>query len=303
MSIPDYQSIMLPFLAFASDGQEHSLREAMDHLAEHFNLTEEELKELLPSGKQAVFRNRVGWARTYLKKAVVIENTKRAHFIITERGRDLLKEKPDKIDVNLLKKYQEFREFINPQKDINGNGNDKPEVIETLNPEEKLELSYQQLRKELAAELIETVKQCSPEFFEKMVVELLVAMGYGGSRKDAGEAVGKSGDEGIDGIIKEDRLGLDIIYIQAKRWQGTVGRPDIQKFAGALMGKSAKKGIFITTSNFSREAVDFVDKIDSKIILIDGERMAELMTDFGVGVTKVASYDIMKIDSDYFIDE
>ncbi|QGT99774.1 Mrr restriction system protein [Candidatus Syntrophocurvum alkaliphilum] len=301
MSIPDYQSVMLPLLKYIEDGREYSLAEIYDYLAKHFELTDAEIKELLPSGKQAVFRNRVGWARTYLKKAGLIEYTKKAHFKISSRGQELLKENPSEINISILKRYPEFIEFKNTRK--NSNNTTVNNSFEEIDPEEGLEMNYQRIRSELASELLDTIKKCSPTFFEKLVVELIVSMGYGGSRKDAGEAIGQSGDEGIDGIIKEDRLGLDIIYIQAKRWQGTVGRPEIQKFAGALMGKSAKKGIFITTANFSNEAIEYVKLIDSKIILIEGEQLASLMIDFDVGVTTVNTYEIKKIDSDYFIDE
>lgn len=300
MNIPDFQSLMLPFLEYVADGKEHSLREIIDYLAGSFGLSEAERKQLLPSGKQSVFNNRVGWTRTYLKKAGLIEPTKKAHFQITSRGRECLQKKPSTINVKLLKKYPEFTDFHTHKKDY---GSPDLDILDETSPEEVLELSYQKIRQDLSVDLLESIKKCSPGFFERLVVELLVNMGYGGSRKDAGEAIGQSGDEGIDGIIKEDRLGLDIIYIQAKRWQGTVGRPEIQKFAGALLGKSAKKGIFITTSGFSKEAMEYVAFIDSKIVLIDGEKLANLMIDFGVGVSKVATYEIKKIDTDYFTDE
>lgn len=300
MGIPDFQTVMLPFMINIEDGKEHSLREIIDSLAIVFNLTDTELKELLPSGKQAVFTNRVGWARTYLKKAGLIEATRKGHFKITSRGQDVLSVEPERISVNYLKKFPEFVEFYTAKKEPIA----KPVVeLEEMNPEESLEMSYLKIRQELAVELLENVKNCSPAFFERMVVELLVTMGYGGSRKDAGEAIGRSGDEGIDGIIKEDRLGLDIIYIQAKRWSETVGRPEIQKFAGALMGKGAKKGVFITTSSFTREALEYAHLIDTRIILIDGEQMANMMIDFGVGVTTVNTYEIKKLDTDYFLDE
>lgn len=300
MSIPGFQDLMLPFMEYVADGKEHSLREIIEYLAKKLGLSEAEQKELLPSGKQAVFNNRVGWTRTYLKKAGLIEATKKAHFIITSQGLECLQEKPVEINVRFLKKYPEFIEFHNHKK---GEENTDVDLLDETSPEEALEMSYQKIRQDLALELLEAVKKCTPGFFEKLVVELLVNMGYGGSRKDAGEAIGQSGDEGIDGIIKEDRLGLDIIYIQAKRWQGTVGRPEIQKFAGALLGKSAKKGIFLTTSGFSKEAIDYATAIESKIVLIDGEKLSSLMFDFGVGVSQVATYEIKRIDSDYFMEE
>ena len=300
MSIPDFQSLMLPFLQHLEDGADHSNAEISEHLAKYFKLTEADLKELLPSGRQSYFSNRVQWARTYLNKAGLIDYPQKGLSKITPRGREVLAEKLDKISVKYLQKYPEMLDFYTSKKDLSKKA--EP-VIEEMNPEEALEISYQQIRQGLAANLLTNVKSCSPAFFERMVVELLVAMGYGGSRKDAGEAIGQSGDEGIDGIIKEDRLGLDIIYIQAKRWSGTVGRPEIQKFAGALMGKGAKKGISITTSSFTKEAMEYARIIDTRIILIDGEQMANLMIDFGVGVTTVNTYEIKKIDTDYFLDE
>ena len=301
MAIPDYQSIMLPLLQFAGDRLEHSLREAIDSLGEQFGLTNDERKQLLPSGQQEVFHNRVGWARTYLSKAGLLLATRRGHFQIAPGGLNVLDRSPARIDVKFLAQFDEFRQFRTLRHTRSGNrksGNN--EVDQEATPEEALESAYGRLRESLAADLLQQVKAASPSLFEKLVVELLVKMGYGGSRQDAGRAVGKSGDEGIDGIIKEDRLGLDIIYIQAKRWEATVGRPEVQKFAGALQGQRAKKGIMLTTSSFSSEASDFVSAIDSKIVLIEGERLAELMIDHNLGVGPVASYQVKKIDTDYF---
>jgi len=246
--------------------------------------------------------NRVGWARTYLKKASLIESIKRSFFKISKRGIDVLKQNPSAVNVKFLEQYPEFVEFKeSSKKEKNTLSNSEIEITNQQTPEESLEYGYQKIRQNLAQELINRIKGCSPSFFEKLVVELLVKMGYGGSLHDAGKAVGKSGDEGIDGIIKEDRLGLDVIYIQAKRWdKGTVGRPEIQRFVGALHGQRAKKGIFITTSIFSNDAKDYVSKIDSKLVLIDGGELAQLMIDYGIGVSNVTSYDIKRIDSDYF---
>jgi len=303
MAIPDYQTIMLPLLRFAGDGKVHSKHEAVEYLANEFKLTEEELKELLPSGKQGLFDNRVAWAKTYIKQARLIDSPKRGFFVITERGKKVLSENPKKIDVKHLERFPEFIEFRQ-----RGKEKEKKEVgqqvagVET-NPEETLETAYQELQESLASDLLQNIKRCPPDFFERLVVDVLIKMGYGGSRKEAGQAIGRTGDEGIDGIIKEDKLGLDIIYMQAKRWENTVGRPEIQKFAGALQGQRAKKGIFITTSNFTKDALKYVNNIESKIILIDGPRLAELMIDHNVGVTPVASYEIKKIDTDYFIED
>jgi len=300
MPIPDYQAIMLPLLIFAEDRQEHSLREAESVLAHKFNLTEVEKNELLPSGGERRFYNRVSWARTYLKKAGLLSYPRRGFFSITSRGKKLLLNNPQNINARFLKKYDEFVQFVEIKNDCASNSKENKTILET--PEEILESAHQKFQDNLSEEILETIKKCSPYFFEFLVVDLLVSMGYGGSRKEAGQAVGKSGDEGIDGIIKEDRLGLDVIYIQAKRWDNIVGRPEIQKFAGALLGQSAKKGIFITTSDFSKGAVDYVTRIDSKIILVNGSRLAELMIEHNVGVTSVAKYEVKKIDSDYFIE-
>jgi len=303
MAIPDYQSIMLPLLEFAGDQEEHSLRQAIDSLAQEFQLSYEERKQLLPSGQQEVFNNRVAWARTYLKKAGLLDSTRRGYFRITNRGVSVLTKNPPKINVHFLEQFEEFRHFrsLRHKKEEKEQGQEA-EIQETT-PEEALETAYQSLRVDLGNDLLQQIKSSSPSLFEKIVIELLVKMGYGGSRQDAGRAIGKSGDEGIDGIIKEDRLGLDIIYIQAKRWENTVGRPEIQKFAGALQGQRARKGIFITTASFSREAVDYASRIENKIVLIDGERLAQLMIDHNLGVSPMATYEVKRIDSDYFAEE
>jgi len=303
MTIPDFQAIMLPVLQYASDGKEHSLRDAITFLADVFNLSDNERKELLSSEQQAVFDNRVGWARTHLKKAGLVESLKRGFFQITTRGKDVLNQNIAAINVKFLGQFPEYIEFRTSRKD---NDKSEPEIIEIseTTPQESIEFGYQKIRKELELELLNRVKSCSPDFFERLVVDLLVKMGYGGSRRDAGRAIGKSGDGGIDGIIKEDKLGLDIVYVQAKRWDNTVvGRPEIQKFVGALHGQRARKGVFITTSRFSQEAREYVSIIDSKIVLIDGEELAQLMIDNHVGVSTVSIYEIKKIDSDYFTDE
>ena len=300
MSIPDFQSIMLPLLKLLADGQEHSFRDVVENLAPSFTLSEEERKELLPSGQQ-IFDNRVGWARTYMKKAGLLDATRRGFFKITQRGLEALKQNPSEINIDFLSHYPEFMAFREIRKEKE-KISPEPKNEEKSSPEDLLVYGYQKIRQELSDELLTQVKTCSPAFFERLVVELLVKMGYGGSRKDAGQAIGRTGDEGIDGIIKEDKLGLDTIYIQAKRWTNTVSRPEIQKFAGALQGHRAKKGIFITTANFSKEALEFVSKIDSKIVLIDGEHLAQLMLDNDIGASKIASYDIKKIDMDYFVE-
>jgi restriction system protein len=300
MTIPDYQTCMLPLLRYLSDGSERSIRDAEQNLAEHFKLTPAERAELLPSGQQGIFRNRIGWARTYLKKAALLESPKRAVFKITERGMKVLASGPARIDVKFLEQFPEFVEFRDASKSEDGVTAtiELPQARTT--PEEAIELAHQGLREQLAAELLSRILGCSPTFFEQLVVELLVKMGYGGSRRDAGERIGQTGDGGIDGIIKEDRLGLDTIFIQAKRWQGTVGRPEIQKFVGALQGQRAKKGVFITTSSYTADASDYANRIETKVVLIDGKQLAGLMIDFEVGVAPAATYVVKRIDSDYF---
>jgi len=307
MAVPDFQSLMLPLLKFASDRQEHNMNEAQEMLAIQLHLNDQDQKELLPSGKQRKFDNRVGWARTYLTKAGLLTSTGRSKFCITERGITVLKENPQQINIRFLKQFPELIEFIgNKYNKLNEETNDPQEIIEKASqtPQEILETSYQSLRQTLAQEILERIKKSPPRFFENLVVDLLIAMGYGGSRKDAGEAVGQVGDGGIDGIIKEDKLGLDAIYLQAKRWEGTVTRPVVQGFAGALIGRKARKGIMITTSNFSQQAIDYANGIENlKIILIDGEQLAQLMIDHDVGATEESRYIIKKIDLDYFNEE
>ncbi|MGO8951643.1 MAG: restriction endonuclease [Ktedonobacterales bacterium] len=316
MAIPDYQTIMLPLLQYASDGEEHASRDPVNSLAVNFGLSEAEQRELVPSGKP-MFADRVAWALSYLRQAGVLQSMRRGFFRITERGMSVLAAHPERVDNRLLGQFPEFREFLARNRrptltspaetERTGNGTATVLVEEAVQqrqtPSELLEDAFQTIRQDLAQDLLERIKSCSPAFFERLVVELLVKMGYGGSRKDAGEAVGRSGDEGIDGIIKEDRLGLDIIYIQAKRWERTVGRPDVHQFAGALTGQHARKGIFITTSSFSKDAQQFVAGVDTKIVLIDGKQLAELMIDHDVGVTTTTSYQVKRVDSDYFMEE
>ncbi len=295
---------MLPLLELAADGNEHSMQDARDQLAQKFGVTEEEQNTLLPSGRQPVFSNRVGWAKSYLTQAGALDASRRGFFRIAERGRGILREKPQRITVKFLERFPEFIEFRAPQakhEEELSAGSNIAEDKQT--PEEMLDAAYQRLRQDTAAELLLRVKKSSSAFFEHLVVELLLKMGYGGSLKEAGSAIGRSGDEGIDGIIKEDRLGLDVIYLQAKKWEGTVGRPEIQKFVGALHGKRAKKGVFITTGAFSSEAIEYVGNIDPKVVLIDGRQLADFMIDFGLGVTESSNYQVKRIDSDYFGEE
>jgi len=299
---------MLPVLKLAADGKEHKFSHAVEALADQFALSQEERNELLPSGSQAVFNNRVGWARSYLKQAGLLGAPRRGFFVITTKGQQLLAQNPSEINVAVLEQYPEFVEFKNRRKEktesnYETSDTEASEQSTKETPEDALASAYKKLRVALEAEIISAVKESSPSFFERVVVDLLVKMGYGGNRQDAGRALGKSGDGGIDGIINEDRLGLDVIYIQAKRWEGTVGRPEIQKFAGALQGQRARKGVFITTSFFTKEAKEYASMIESKIILIDGEHLAKLMAEHNVGVSTVGMYEVKKLDSDYFDEE
>ena len=302
MSIPDFQSIMRPLLEAHMDSEEHRNRDLILELAERFGLTEEERREMLPSGGARLFDNRVGWAKTHLVQAGLLASPRRAFSVITDLGRQVLLDHPDRVDLRVLDAFEGYREFRGRRRPTVSPDGPTGEDDEVETPEELLENAYQNVRRQIEEELLNQVLEGSPDFLERVVVDLVVRMGYGGSRKDAGEALGRSGDEGIDGIIKEDPLGLDIIYLQAKRWEATVGRPEIQKFAGALQGQRARKGIFITTSSFSCEALDYVLRIDTKIILIDGARLAKLMFDHGVGVNSASTYEVKRVDTDYFAD-
>ncbi|MCR6685998.1 MAG: restriction endonuclease [Pseudoxanthomonas sp.] len=292
---------MLPLLRLAGLGLASDLPTAEGLIADELGLSEEERSTLLPSGQQTALRNRTGWASFYLMKAGLLAKPRRGYFEITELGREVLKAPPVTIDRAYLMGFPEFVRFLSgsPESSSQAPAASAPDSPSST-PDEVLQGAYQQLRTELASQLLERLSLASPGFFEQAVVELLVAMGYGGSRRDAGERIGKSGDGGIDGIIKEDRLGLDTIYVQAKRWQSTVGRPEIQKFVGALHGQRARKGVFMTTSGFSQEAYEYVSHIDVKVVLLDGIQIANLMIDAGVGVTPVANYVIKRLDSDYF---
>lgn len=295
---------MLPLLRLLADGRDIAVAEARERIAAQFNLTEQERRELVPSGKKLLYADRLSWATSYMKQARLLESPKRGVYRITGRGREVLATRPTRIDVDLLDQFAEFREFRERASAGSEPAQPSTEESERATPEESLESAYQRLRKGIERELLEQVKSASPLFFERLVVALLVRMGYGGSLRDAGEAIGRTGDGGIDGIIKEDRLGLDVIHIQAKRWDGrTIGRPDVQSFAGSLDGVRAKKGIFITTSTFTNDARSYVDRIDKRIVLIDGDMLAGLMFDNGVGVTPVAAYEIKRVDSDFFAEE
>lgn len=301
MAIPDYQTLMLPLLEWLSDGKVHTARQTYDHLIQLFNLTTDEANQLLPDSNQPIIENRVGWAKTYLKKAGLVDNSKRGIWQISELGLKFLKNKPTRITNEDLMHIPEFLSFKQSSHSSPTQTN-QIKVESESTPTELMDLSYQRIRDALATEVLSAVKNCSPAFFERLVVDVMLALGYGGSRRDAGEATRIAKDGGIDGIIREDKLGLDMIYLQAKKWEGTVGRPEIQKFVGALQGERARKGVFITTSNFSCEAIEYVKHLDSKIILISGSQLAELMIDHNVGVSTRQTYEVKQIDSDYFAD-
>ncbi|CAM4174152.1 restriction system protein [Pedobacter westerhofensis] len=302
MPIPDYQTLMLPLLKLLADELPHKTKDAIESLAINLNIKDTDRQKLL-SGGQPIFNNRVGWARTYLKKAGLISSPTRGILEISERGKAVLSNGPVTIDNSFLKQFPEFLKFQNyKSEDVKSLPVKPTNETDDKTPEERIDIAYQMIRQSLAQEVLDTVRNLSPAFFERLVVELLVKMGYGGSIKDAGQAVGKTGDEGIDGTIKEDKLGLDIIYIQAKRWQegNVVGRPELHKFVGALAGQGAKKGIFITTSSFTKEALNYSPKNEIKIVLINGDELAQLMIDYNLGVSPQRHYEIKRIDSDYF---
>ena len=313
MNIPDFQSLMVPLLEALADEREHLVGEVRERIAAKLGLGIAEREALLPSGKQPIFDNRLGWAKTYLAKAGLVASVRRGVYQLTDLGRSVVASKPARIDVTYLARFPEFEEFRRK-------GDSEAEDAESAaksdiaprippgqppasTPQESLDAAYYQIRRAVEAELLAAVRGSSFRFFERLVVELLVKMGYGGSLKDAGKAIGKSGDDGLDGVIKEDHLGLDAIYIQAKRWERTVGRPEVQAFAGSLEGVRGRKGVFITTSTFSADAREYVSRIEKKIVLLDGQQLASLMTDFGIGVTPVSTYEVKRVDGDYFSDE
>jgi len=297
MAVPDFQTIMRPMLDLLSDGRKHGIHDLKDRLAVTFRLSQEELAETIASGKQGKFANRVAWSGTHLYQAGLVCRPERAHLAITDRGRAMLSIVPQdqRIEVAMLLQYPEYQAFR-----TRSGGTITAEAVKFETPEELFHGSYQQLREALAEQVKERVANCSPAFFERLVVDLLVAMGYGGTRRDAGQVVGGSGDGGIDGIIKEDRLGLDVVYLQAKRWKDNVSRPTVQAFAGSLEMHRARKGVLITTSGFTADARDYASRIEKRIVLIDGQELAELMIDHGIGVTDIQTYTIRRIDSDYF---
>jgi len=311
VAVPDFQTIMHPLLAALDDGEAQSVKSVRAALAAHFALTQDDLDEMIPSGRAKTFSNRVGWATTYLYRAGVIERPKRSTYRITDRGRQVLNDNPQRVDMKVLAQFPEFVDFKSASKTANltpatpGETVPVPAApITTVDetPEELIESAYRDLRTALAADVLDRVTERSPDFFEQLVLDVLRAMGYGGRHDGAVTRLGQSGDEGVDGVIREDELGLDLISVQAKRWakSNVVGRPEIQKFFGALHGKRATKGVFITTSGFSSEAKTFADGVTPRVILVDGTKLAQLMIDHGVGVTTRRSYAVKRIDLDYF---
>lgn len=304
MAVPGYQEFMFPILKFLSDNKIHYKKDIFSEMANVFNLTQEQIKEKLPSQTEPTYINRIGWAITYLKKAGLLESPSRAHFSITNEGRRIVDKNITNLNSKYLRKYDSFLEFQNLS---NKQESHKENIIEdnekeSQTPSEKMISYYELIKKSICDDLLNKVIEQTPDFFEQLVVDLIVAMGYGGSIEDAGKATKRTGDEGIDGLVKEDKLGLDIIYIQAKRWQkgNLVGRPEIQKFVGALAGQGARKGIFITTSNFTKEAMDYKPRNDTSIILIDGQKLVELMYEYNIGVSTEKRFEIKRLDSDYF---
>ncbi|MEA3293621.1 MAG: restriction endonuclease [Euryarchaeota archaeon] len=296
--IPDFQSIMLPLLKSFKDSEIKSSKELRFNMINHFNITEEEQKEKTPSGKQFIYSNRIAWAISYLKMAELIFSPKRGSYQITEEGVNVLKSPPEKITISFLKQFENFSKNRNPDRD---ESIEQDEQITDKTPDELIEIGYKQIKNELSLRLLNQIKDDPPYFFEQLVLDLLLKMGYGGSEIYNSELTQKGPDEGIDGIIKEDRLGLDKIYIQAKRWENNVGRPEIQKFVEALQGKRAKKGIFITTSTFSKDAYNYIQNLDVAVILIDGKKLAEYLIENELGVTLKQNYKIFNVDTDYFI--
>ncbi len=303
MAIPDFQSVMRPVLQAVGDGVPLPLSALRVRIADVFQLTEEERKERLPSGNQTVINNRVGWARTYLNKAGLLTIPNKGMVQITDRGREALATGPERITVTWLKQFPEFADFHTAKPQVPDAAVVADSDLAETTPDEQLAAAYQALQQSLADELLAQVRAATPSFFEQVVVDLMIAMGYGGSRKEAGKATQLTNDDGIDGIIKEDKLGLDVIYLQAKRWANTVHRPEIDKFIGALTRKRARKGVFITTSDFSTGAKDAALGLDIKVVLIDGIELARLMIEHNLGVSVKQVYEVKQIDSDYFSEE
>ena len=308
MSVPKYNEMYQELLEVLSDGYSYKIGEIRAQIARRLNLSDTDLKEMIPSGKQPLFNNRINWTCTYLKQAHLIENVSRGIYRITELGKKVIEEAPPQIDNDFLLQFESFRNYISSDKIADSdyvNQAINVDRIQNQTPQDIFEDAYNKINNALAEDILTEIMKQSPVFFEYLVVKLLTKMGYGGSIKDSGTVTQRSGDEGIDGIIREDKLGFNMIYIQAKRWDRhtTVGRPEIQKFVGALAGQGAGKGLFITTAQFTKEAKEYASKQHTtKVVLVDGNTLAKLMIEYNVGVSVEATYDIKKIDSDFFDD-
>ena len=300
MAVPNYETLMLPVLKFLADGQVRKTSELVSHIANEFELTQEDMKQLIPSGRAKLLNNRVGWACTYLRKAGLISSPRRAYNQITEDGIEVLRKEPNRVDNRFLSRFEQFRQFQEDNRRSTEANSEETTGASEKTPEEIIGIQSEIISASLVNDLLEQIRSMEPDVFEQLVVDLLLAMGYGGTAEDAGRAIGQSNDGGVDGVILEDVLGLDTIYIQAKRWKNTVPIKEVRDFAGALMSKRSHKGVFITTSEFPSSADEFVRSIDRKIILIDGKRLANLMLKFGLGVTTIRTIEIKEIDSDYF---
>jgi restriction system protein len=307
--IPDYQSLMLPVLRYAAEGEQR-VPDLADRIANDLGLSEEEREELLPSGRQRVLHNRVHWAKFYMSKAGLIDSPARGRFIASEAGKRFLASNPERLDTRTLMQIPEFVEFYESSKQGSGGGGqdaaDQGEAEgSSATPEEQIEQAYRSLNAALRVDLLDRIRENSPVFFEKLIVDLLVAMGYGGSHKNAAEQLGRSGDGGVDGVINEDRLGLDRIYVQAKRYAegNSIGRPEVQGFVGSLVGLGATKGVFVTTSGFSKGAVEYAYNLPQRVILIDGNRLADLMIEHGVGTRSQQTIQIQRLDEDFFTED
>ena len=303
-NIPDYQSLMLPLLTLLADKNEYTAAVAVDKLSDKFHLSQEEREELLPSGAQAIIANRVAWAKFYLERAGLLKTVKRGVYTITDEGLKLLEKKADRIDVAYLKTIPRFKKWYaenSGSKKVKSGENILEEKVIDQTPDEQILEAYKKINEELVFNILEKLKSpaVTAAKFEKIVVDLLVAMGYGGPDKD-GKAIGKSSDGGVDGVIKEDKLGLDMIYVQAKKWNDAVTISSVRDFAGALLSKKAKKGVFITTSTFPKSAYQFTESIEPKIILIDGEQLANYMIAYQVGVSVKQTLKVKRLDTDYF---
>lgn len=306
MKIPTYEELMLPILRILSEQGELHRREYSRKVGENLKLNQEDIKKKLPSGRETYLSNWSGWAGWYMQQAGLCEKPRRGYLKITKAGRELLEKSPIKIDNKVLSNYPSFEKRVLQSKGRKATRNKSKKSPATSShdrtPDDLIEEAYQELDANLATDLLDLIKKIDPFRFEQIVIDLLSAMGYGGSREETAKVTQQSNDEGIDGMINEDRLGLDVIYVQAKRWKGNVGRKEIQSFVGALAGKQANKGVFITTSEFGESARKYALSVSQKVILIDGTRLSEFMIEHNVGVSKVRTIDIKRIDSDYFED-